>query len=309
MVRWAKGVGCTCTLFALSTSLARADQTAGPKQECLAASDLGQNERDEGHYRAARRAFATCARDICPRVVADLCTKWLHDIGEIAPTIVLGAKDEHGSDLTDVKVTLDGAPFATVLEGRPVEADTGAHVLRFERDGSEPVEQQVTLHVAERARLVTVTLRSITATAPSSPTETATLESSSPSQTPIASLQYVTAASIGLAAVAAAGTGVYFLVQSNQRSDEAAGLRAHLAQNACLNVTSATCQLLSDKVHTQHDDATVATTLFIGAGVLAAGAAATWFLWPGTRGRQAQTTAWIVPTQGGLTLEVAASLR
>src|ERR1700733_143795 len=74
------------------------------KQACIAAAELGQGQRDEGKYRGARAAFVECAEDSCPRVVRQSCTKWLRELDETAPTVVLGAKDEHGTDLTDVTV-------------------------------------------------------------------------------------------------------------------------------------------------------------------------------------------------------------
>jgi hypothetical protein len=286
---------------------ASADQAASPKQECLAASEQGQNQRDEGQYRAARQAFLTCARDVCPRLVAVLCTKWLRDLDESAPTIVPGAKDEQGGDLTDVLVTFDGAPFAKQLDGVPLEVDVGEHILRFEREGSDPVEQKVTVRTGERARVVTVTLRSIRppniGALPSSNLE----ESTSGAREPILSPHHVAATSMGLAALAAVGTGAYFLVQSNHNGDDAANLRRDMASNACSHGTSTACQSLSDKVHSQHDDMAVATALFIGGGMLAAGAVATWLLWPAHRDGRAQPSVWLAPTRNGLALVVARS--
>ncbi len=130
---------------------ARADE----KQQCLSASDQGQSLRDEGKYRRAREAFATCARPVCPGIVQHDCVKWLADLEATSPSIVVNAKDDKGNDLTAVKVTVDGAPLATTLDGRPVLVDPGEHTFRYETDGFPPVEERVVIHAGEKSRVLT----------------------------------------------------------------------------------------------------------------------------------------------------------
>lgn len=141
--------------FAAATSsagVARADE----KQQCLSASDQGQSLRDEGKYRRAREAFATCARPVCPGIVQHDCVKWLADLEATSPSVVVNAKDDKGNDLTAVKVTVDGAPLASTLDGRPVLVDPGEHTFRYETDGFPPVEDRVVVHAGEKSRVLTV---------------------------------------------------------------------------------------------------------------------------------------------------------
>jgi hypothetical protein len=299
------------TVAALALSVERfagaeEPQPGSPKQECLIASELGQNERDEGKYRAARQDFLTCARDLCPRVVHELCAKWLRELDESAPSVIVDAKDGRGNDLADVRVTFDGAPLAAALNGRPLEVDAGEHVLRFERDGSEPVEQRLVLRAGERARIVGVTLVPTVATIPGEIPLVVGRELASRSPEPAVSPRYVAAGALGGVALVAAGIGAYFVIQTNRNGDQAAGLRRDLSPYACTHETSPTCRSLSDKVHAQHQDQAIATTLFVGTGVLSVGALASWFLWPDRRPR---TSAWIVPMREGVAVEVAASFR
>jgi hypothetical protein len=127
-----------------------------------------------------------------------------------------------------------------------------------------------------------------------------------PQKASASTAQFVTAGAIGLAAV---GTGVFFVVESNLWGDAAASLRKDLgAANACTHQPSPKCQQLDETAHAQHDAMTVAMTLFVGGGLLAAGALATLFPWPWEGARPAQTSAWIAPTEGGLTLHVARRL-
>jgi hypothetical protein len=280
------------------------------KKQCMAASETGQNQRDDGHYRAARQSFLACTRDVCPKVVAQSCTRWLRELDQDTPTVVLGAKDDQGNDLTDVKVSFDGEPLATVLDGKPLGVDSGEHVLRFEREGSVPFEQKLVLRAGEKARVVTVVMHSVNAPAatvepepakPPPPAETAAPE-------PLLSAHNVTAGVMGIAALAAAGVGVLFLVESGQAKTDASNLRNGLAPNACSHSgPPATCQSLSDKVNTEHEDANLATGLFIGAGALAAGAVITWLVWPHDGPTEPQTTGWLAPVPGGATVNLRGS--
>ncbi|HEX8794617.1 MAG TPA: hypothetical protein VF765_26910 [Polyangiaceae bacterium] len=141
--------------FASATSAAGVAQ-ADEKQQCLSASDQGQSLRDEGKYRRAREAFATCARPVCPAIVQHDCVKWLADLEATSPSVVVNAKDDKGNDLTAVKVTVDGSPLASTLDGRPVLVDPGEHTFRYETDGFPPVEEHVVIHSGEKSRVLTV---------------------------------------------------------------------------------------------------------------------------------------------------------
>lgn len=312
MTRWLPGAVLACVGALAVPRTSNAEDNDDPKPQCLLASEEGQDQRDDGHYRAAHESFVVCARDVCPQVIRQWCAKWLRDVEQDTPTIVLGAKDALGNDLTDVNVSLDGAPFATQLDGKPLEADRGEHVLRFERTGSAPIEQKVVLRAGERARDVTVTF----------PGETEPSKSSAPPSTtvatparvllaePLFSSRHVATGAIALGAIGAGAAGVLFVIESGQDKDAAAGLRSGLASNACAHApTTATCQSLSDKVAAQHHETTIATVLFAGAGALAASAAVTWLLWPHAQSSQSQATAWIAATPGGAMLHLRHSFR
>jgi hypothetical protein len=270
---------------------------------CIQASEQGQSQRDEGKYRAARETFLRCARDVCPQVVLKSCAGWLRELDEIAPTVVLGARDEDGNDVADVTVTFDGAPIASRLDGRPIELDAGEHVLRFERGGSTPVEQRLILRAGQRARVITVTMPSATARAPSSAPEP---PAEVPVVVPAATWpRHVTAAALLAGAAGAAGVGLYFTLRAHQDDQDASGMRAGLPTNACTGVSTASCQALGDTVHEQHTDANLGTALLVGAGVLAVGSVATWLLWPRSSATPAQTSGWLTPIPGGALVSIS----
>lgn len=294
---------------------AGADDKPDTKQACIAAAEQGQSLRDDGKYRGARESFVSCSQDTCPRVVAQSCTKWLREIDESAPTVVLGAKDEQGNDLTDVKVSLDGAPFASQLDGKPLIADTGEHLLRFERERSVAVEQKVLLRAGERTRVVSVTLRSINALGGAEEdASTETPEQPAAPPEPVLSAHHVVAASITLGALAAAGTAIFFYVQSGNEKNSANDLKNNtpaLSDTAACNpsppaMAPAACGDLRNHVNAQHNDMNTAIGLFAGAGGLALGAVATWIFWPKPHAPEAEPPASgaLVPVPGGAMLSV-----
>lgn len=299
----------------LLTSAAQADDKAD-KQMCISAAEQGQSQRDDGQYRAARDSFLKCTNDKCPRVIVQSCTKWLRDLDESAPTIVLAAKDQQGNDLTDVKVTFDGAPFATTLTGKPMEADAGEHVVRFEREGSIPVEQKLLLRAGEHARVVSATLLPVPAAVDASAEDVEEPPPPPPPPAPpepLFSAHHITSGALGIGAVAAAVTAVAFLVESNKKQSDAQNLRGSGAPNACTGKMTTPCINLANEVHAQHDDMNVAAGLFVGAGALAVGAVAAWVFWPKPEGEpaqaQTQTTGALVPVPGGATLQVTGTFR
>jgi hypothetical protein len=140
------------TAISLQATSARADD----KQQCLAASDQGQSLRDDGKYARAREAFATCSRETCPALVRRDCTKWLAELEQSWPSVVVSAKDDKGADLIGVSVRVDGVSLVSKLDGKPTPVDPGAHVFRFEAAGFPPVQQNVVVHAGEKSRLLTV---------------------------------------------------------------------------------------------------------------------------------------------------------
>ena len=125
-------------------------------KECINASDQGQQLRDQGKYRAAHEAFAVCARETCPALVRRDCGQWLNDLNQTSPTVVVSAKDDKGSDLVDVKVTMDGTVLATKLNGEPMMVDTGPHTFTYETAGFPPSEEKVLVLAGERTRILKV---------------------------------------------------------------------------------------------------------------------------------------------------------
>jgi hypothetical protein len=129
----------------VAPSVAHVAAAAPAKKECLAASDTAQDLRTQGKLLEAREQLAICANESCPAVVKKDCAKWLADVQESMPTIVLGARMEGGNELIDVDVTLDGKALTSHLDGKSIPVNPGPHKLTFTIAGRKPIELQVLL--------------------------------------------------------------------------------------------------------------------------------------------------------------------
>ncbi len=115
--------------------------------------------RDAGKYLKARDLFRTCARETCPVVVRRDCAKWLPEMEDAVPTVVLVLHDARGADVSDAKVTVDGDTVATSIDGRPLALDPGPHDITFEVAGRPPVTSKFVLRAGDKNRPVSATLQ------------------------------------------------------------------------------------------------------------------------------------------------------
>ena len=265
---------------------ARADDKTDKteKTRCIAASEQGQQQRDSGKYSAARDAFTRCARDACPALVRRDCTRWLSDVTQLWPSVVFGAKDPSGNDLTAVSVLADGTPMASTLDGKPVQVDPGDHLFRFEAKGFPAIERHVLVRAGEKSRLVIAQFGD--APAPATPPPGA---GGAPARAaaggPVPSGVWV----FGGLAVVAFGTEAYFGITG--LSD-----RSSLESQPCAKTS--TCS--SDSVTSIRTKFTVAD-IALGVGIVSAGLSAYLYFSRGSaRPEEAPAAQFdLVPTTGG----------
>jgi hypothetical protein len=288
---------------ALSSS-PRAANGADEKQACLAAADAGQSLRDDGQYSIARDQFLTCARDVCPKIVHDQCTTWLHQLDEATPTVVFGAKDEHGNDIGAARVISDGKLITGILDGKPLPLDPGAHDIRFERDPNGTVTVHVVLKAGEKNREVTATFPPVQAEPPAegTPPPEGPAQVRRQAESSFWSARNVTSLSLLGAGVVAVGLGVYFGVTSRNEYNKANNIANASpidgSRSYCRMYQAAVCTSLSDTRDAQDRDA-ILNEVFYGVGAaLAAAAVASWLLWPKKEADTPASTAWLTPMVG-----------
>lgn len=139
-------------------SLTQARPAYAGEPDCPTASEDGQRARDRGKLLEARELFRICSRTTCPGVVRKDCSKWLSEIEESIPSIVVAARDAAGTDLTEVRIFVDGDPVASRADGKPIPINPGEHVIRFEIEGAPPKTEPVVIRTGEKNRLLRVQL-------------------------------------------------------------------------------------------------------------------------------------------------------
>ncbi|MDC0748078.1 hypothetical protein [Polyangium mundeleinium] len=136
--------------FAAATIPLAAPASATTKKECVASYEQTQSLRKEGKLAQAREAALVCSDNACPRVVRGDCAEWLTEIEKSLPTVVIVARDEKGDETADVRVFEGDKLVRDRLDGKAMPMDPGEHVLRFERDGAEPVTRKVIVHEGDK---------------------------------------------------------------------------------------------------------------------------------------------------------------
>jgi hypothetical protein len=206
--------GATWVVICLGLLTLAAPARAGKmtRDQCISASEDGQLAQMKGRLRVARAKFLSCSDQACPKVVRQDCSTSLEEVDKAMPSIVFGARDASGRDLTDVRVLVDGDELVTHLDGKAVDMDPGPHSIRFESDGLPSHEEKVLVREGEKSRVISVTLgkaveNSARATEPS---EASAQVHRSPS-----TATWVVG---GIGAAVLAGAGVVGFVALNRRS-------------------------------------------------------------------------------------------
>src|SRR5579883_2622058 len=123
-----------CATLAAGSPRARADDE---RERCASSSEAAQRFKNAGKFVEARAQLAVCSRAVCPRFVKRDCDRWIGEVDESLPTVVVTARDAQGHDLVDVRVFLDDALVTEHLDGKAMPLDPGPHTLRCEIPGEK----------------------------------------------------------------------------------------------------------------------------------------------------------------------------
>ncbi len=249
-LRWL-GATFAALVVLVAPAVSRADNA-----ECVKGFDRGTAAREQGKLREARKHFVTCAADTCSKTLRVDCAKLLDDVDASMPTVVFGAKDGRDADLFDVIVYVDGERVVGHDQGKAVPYDPGPHVVRFERDGSKPIEEKVLLRAGERNRAIIARFTSEDPALAISPKKDDASTRPSPSSVPASSLV------LGAIGVGAVGSFVFFALTGNQERDR-------LQMTCAPSCTDADVSSLRTSY--------IAADVSLGVGILALGLA-TYFL-------------------------------
>lgn len=262
-----------CLIAGLVITLGTRAAHADPVAACGDAAEKAQSLRDARKLIEARDPLRVCAGSECPRFIQKDCARWLEEVERSLPTVVVTAKDSNGQYLVDVKVTVDGHPFASQLDGRAEPLNPGIHTFHFQRSDGTSVDQQVPIREGEKNQSVVASFEKrdpvpVAASAPVSGADHS-VETTSPWRT----IGWIA----GGAGVVGLGLGATFgVLASSAKSDancDAAGF----------------CD--RDKLASARDHATIANVGFIAGGILLAGGAALVLFAPGGAPGSARVTA------------------
>jgi hypothetical protein len=149
-------LSCICVLAAAVVMSGRAAAAPPTVEECLAASEASLKSADEHKLRAERGHLVVCAASSCPAEMREECASRIEDINRKLPSIVFDAKDGAGSELTLVRISMDGELLAGRIDGTALAVDPGEHRFTFEAAGRPPMVKTLLVREGERDRRETV---------------------------------------------------------------------------------------------------------------------------------------------------------
>ncbi len=255
-----------------------ADAPAGAS--CGEAYTNAQTLRNARKLVQARDALRICAQPTCKDFIVKDCADWLDQVQRSLPSVVPVATDGQGNALFDVKVSVDGAPLESKLDGRSIDIDPGPHTISFEAADGTKVDRQVLVSEGEHDKRVAVTLGAPSSSA-AAPAPGTTASPAAPPAAGAAPVITDTSGGGGLQwkaiGLANAGLGVAVLAVGG-----VFGGLAISKKNSSGCTSKGLCPTAAD-VQTWRDAGTAASTatiLFVAGGVLAAAGGAMWFLAP-----------------------------
>jgi hypothetical protein len=198
------------------------DARGNEREVCASASEAAQQFRIDGKLVSAHEQLLVCVRRTCPAIVRGDCERWLSEVEQALPTVIVGAKDADGHDLVDVRVLVDGVVVKQAIDGKAAAVDPGPHTLRYEHEGSPAVEDRVVIREAEKERLLTVhfTTSGVPAT-PAAPASTTRLhlERTGPAPVEHTSGSRVLGYVLGGAGLASIGVFTFFAAKGQSDYD------------------------------------------------------------------------------------------
>lgn len=276
--------------FAAALALLASTPARAAVPACDAAYEQVQTERAAGRYTKAREALLFCARPACgpepgsPGSIERDCAAWLEEDLLKTPTIVLGARDESGADLRDVRVTMDGGAVALPLDGKPLEVDAGERTFVFSRRGVN-VTRGVIARYGERGIPLVVTITTGAGRAPGlAPTRPGSSAAVGVSPLRVAGLAAAAAGLVGLGI----GTGFAVVAEAANR-------------DAMCDPTDL-CELPERRRDAQRAGGVATVAFFTGAGLVLGGVVLALVAPPRRAGTVALRLGPLVGSQAGVAL-------
>ena len=260
---------------------------------------LGQTELELHKFRDAAEHLAFCVRVFPPKEGE---AKRKRGEGLLAEAKKHVAEVEIGVSQAGAEVLVDGVSVGRSPLEAPVFMEPGKHSVDGKLqgyvagvatvDGGAGAKQQVTLMLKPVAPVAATTVvptavPSSSAMATAAPTASSAPTADAGTTSGGLSTKTIVVATGGVLTVAAAVIGIVYWRKAASADSDAASLQAQAAgvygPSPCVTQVgagSSYCVESNSKLDDRNSAHKIETGAFIGAGVLAAGTVATWFLWP-----------------------------
>jgi hypothetical protein len=211
-----------------------------------------------------------CVAAACPELIRNDCNELSKAIQAAMPTVRFEARDKAGAPVTEVRVTVDGRPFAERLDGTALPVDPGKRRFVFESPGLPRTSKTIVFKAGEQ-RSERVDMVDMTG--------------------PLLRTTGLVVAGVGVIAI---GYGTFRGIRAKATYDD--------ALEHCPNGPSSCNSTGVSKGEDAHDDAAAATTTIIVGSLFVAGGAALYLFVPAEGFR-------VTPgvRSGGLSLEASAT--
>ncbi len=199
-------------VFLVSARSARADSHA-----CIQTHEQGLALQAKAKFVEAEAHFVTCARDPCPGIIRQECSRLLEDVQARVPTIVFAISGPDGADIADVRISLDGIVLANRLPGQALRVNPGEHVVHLAASSGDSKELHIVVREGDKLRSIPIQLeRGSSAPSPQLSDTTAHSSNLAPSRSTIPTLSYV----LGGVGLVAGGLFGYFAITGQQRESD-----------------------------------------------------------------------------------------
>jgi len=133
------------------------DAAKSASELCSTAYERTQTEKIAGHYVAASAAALECSQIQCNSAIVQECVRFYGALEAETPTLVFSARKAEGGELVDVRVEMDGKVAAQQITGRPFSVDPGPHEFVFIHPQRGRMQLNETARVGDKARIIEAT--------------------------------------------------------------------------------------------------------------------------------------------------------
>src|SRR4051794_17507960 len=129
-------------------------------QACFAAFRGAEMQIQAGQLRAAKERFLACSQSICAKFLQRQCAQRYSQLEPEIPSVIPLVSDADGEPRADIKVSVDGEPLTSRIDGRAFLVDPGYHTFTFSADGGVLARHNFTILQGQRNRAIEVSLKS-----------------------------------------------------------------------------------------------------------------------------------------------------